>query len=367
MENLGAAISEEELEQMKNKLEAAEALAEQTQEIVQELQEPERREYTEAEQKAAVEEGQRIVEEDPEAAVICQAMVISRQLYWMGRIALQRKLQELDEQRKKDGLAEIPGIEELLVMNVASHGDQLKFTSQQVMHGLATVVLGFVNQEAERDVMLLQQMEQAQKQAQEAENGKEWELAPGLSTLRSRSVIVLPNERKAWPELSKAILDTILAGNEVKGTRKVNVLHITDKLKNDELNKKSDVGTKHYVEVGVNKMMASCNSHGNFDKAMTPWLRLMHKNRVDLILIDDIQPLRVPASSWQSPVKVSEEAHRVIRKWADENDCAVVACLPLSDDERVEHADALAHLSQFVQMVDAPLTVVEETQAVETA
>lgn len=344
MQQLGEAISEEQLAEIERRMEAAADLAEQTQDIVQNLQEPEPVEYTEEQKAAAVVEAQKWLDEDPELALICQTMIISRQLYWMGRIALQRRLSQLSQ---------VPGVEECLVMNVATHGDQQRFTSQQVMHGLGSVVLAFVNGEAERDILLMNQLEQERRQAEEEANGQLWHIAQNLDIMRSKSVIAIPTTRNGWSDLAKEIIETVTADNETKGARKINIFHITDKLKAEELVKKSDIGTKHYVEVGANKMIGSCNGGSSFDKAITPWLRLFHKNRVDLILIDDINPLRVPAASWQSPVKVSEEAHRVIRKWADEHGCAVVACMPV--DDREGQAENIEHLSQFVHLVEVPL------------
>ena len=343
-ENLGSAVDPNEL---KDKLseETLQEAAEQTQEIVQELQDTQE-ELTEEQQLAAVKEAQQYVEEDADINLACHAMIVSRQLYWMGRIALQRRLKDLTT---------TPGVEQALAMNIASHADQMQFTSQQVMAGLAGPVLQFVTAETERDLKLLHEVETARRQAEEQEKAGEWEIIPGLTILRSRSVIVLPMTRDAWPELSAKIMKAAEENNEKHGVRKINVLHISDKLKGDTLIKKSEVGTKHYVEVTMNKAIDSASSAKNFDRVMSQWLRILNKERVDVIIIDDILPLRNPASTWQSPVRVAEEAHRVIRKWADEQGAAIVACLPLKESELEEHGDALSHLGQFVQLIQVPI------------
>ncbi len=343
-QNLGEAVDPEEL---KDKLseDTLQEAAEQTQEIVQELQDTQE-ELTEEQQMEAVKEAQKYLEEDAEINLACHAMITSRQLYWMGRIALQRRLKDLTE---------TPGVEQALAMNIASHADQMQFTSQQVMAGLAGPVLSFVTVETERDLKLLHEVEMARRQAEEQENAGEWEIIPGLTIMRSRSALVLPTTRDAWPELAGQIMKAAEDNNEQHGTRKINILHISDKLKADTLIKKSEMGTKNYVEVTMSKAVDSASSIKNFERVIAPYTRVLNKSRVDVILIDDIIPLRKAASTWQTPVKMAEEAHRVVRKWADEQGAAIIACLPLDESELEEHREAIEHLSQFVQFVRAPL------------
>lgn len=87
----------------------------------------------------------------------------------------------------------------------------------------------------------------------------------------------------------------------------------------------SMAGDKRYFEIGSSKTMGIADTRKGFDSDMSILLRQMYKNRLDVLIVDDLISLTTETTSTASALSRAEHANKVIRRWADAAGCVVIA------------------------------------------
>ncbi len=265
----------------------------------------------------------------------------SLQTYQVARTALSRRCIELGVTEEVEGW---------LVQSMHNHSGTEEVTRQQVLSKLKDLVLPFLMAEfqceGEREQAAVagdEKSEDASRRQQDVPIGYPasplWPLddgdaANGEAVMSRKRPITLVGD----PGVIDVCLDRIQRRCLTRSAGfRPNVLRLTTRLKeHNVLHRKGD--EKQYFEVGANRW-ANCGASGSrLRRELTPWLRLLRKHRVDLLIIEDL-PLFVGGPERLLPQQRAGQGLRALSRWAEETGCAVVAAVPLEREQDKKASD----------------------------
>jgi len=267
----------------------------------------------------------------------------SLQAYQVARTALSRRCQELGVSTDVEGW---------LVQSMHGHVGTEEVTRQQVLSKLKDLVLPFLmaefQAEGEREQSAVVQADKAEDTSRRQQDVPIGYPAAPLWPKEDAGEAMMSRERPLTLVGDPGVIDVCLNHIQTRcltsssGGFRPNVLRLTTRLKeHNVLHKKGD--EKQYFEVGANRW-ANCGASGSrLKRELTPWLRLLRKRRVDLLIIEDL-PLFVGGSDRLPPQQRAGQGLRALTRWAEETGCAVVAAVPL-EREKDKKASELVHPS----------------------
>lgn len=292
-------------------------------------------EFSPEEREAAKAEATRLIASDPEVNLTCMVLMAARQLYSMARVILQRRLGEVTASA---------ATEEILVQAMANKAEA-EFTDEELRNKYTSLVPLFFQKEMARNEVQAREAEiDDAKQADAQRRGTAIPLgfsALGVSELARSKSLLLAGHPKAVQYLLDRVILTAKSAEDTVGPKTV-IAHILKTLYTHTDVTKANNRDKTYVKIGINQALGSGNSLKKFDQLLANWRRLTYKNRVDLLVIDDVAQLYTAGVSGRGSGRNADSANRHVRKWADAAGCAVVAGVPLTgetkaDAEFVEH------------------------------
>lgn len=273
-------------------------------------------------------------EEDNELSAAVGAVIGSRRIYWIARNLIVKHLSKScpDEKVLLALLKEAVRIGD----NPLPPEDLIKDVAYRVDGQIRPMVLNEYTRIAE-EVARVDKLE-----AQAAVDVRKSQPIPlGFAhindeplMMRERSLVVFGNPKLVEESITSSV-EAIKAFNSAAPTEYCVVMHLTDSFKPQALVSSSEMGKRTTVAVGADIATGCAKSHGSFEKFMAQWLRQTYKNRVDVIVIDNLPTLTVETFVGRSPVASAHDAHRIIRRWADDHGCAVLAGIPYNEDQDV--------------------------------
>jgi len=267
---------------------------------------------------------QKLVDKDRQLQQAAVILRDSRRLYILGRSAISRRLGEL-------GHAPDDGVEFAIVhsMNEAS---MASFERQEVFDSLRRLMLPWVTFELAAEKEREKAAEKAEEGAREAERRQKavptglplWPDGAG-DLPRGGEVVVLAGSREPVLRCLRAAADIAARG---QSKPRVAAVHFLEQVYQPATINRTE---KLVVPVGVNQWLHAATTPNGLDKFMQRWLKQTSNGRADLLLVDDLALAFRPLVSDYPEPRAAGSAQRNLRKWAEDNGCAVLAGLPLRD------------------------------------
>jgi len=92
---------------------------------------------------------------------------------------------------------------------------------------------------------------------------------------------------------------------------------------------KSERGKRDYFELGLRQWKEKLSSGRKIDQTLLPWLKWSKKQRIDMVVVDDLALVRPKLSSEVHPAYHLNEANKLLRKWCNRMGAFLVAGAPL--------------------------------------
>jgi hypothetical protein len=274
------------------------------------------------------ERSQRLVKKHDHLVATCVVMGAARQLYNLALVALDRDLRALGCTMEDGTFACITDS-----MQAASMEG---YRRDHVLQKLQKYCLPFMMSELQREEEEVRRADRkAEQLAAEARKGVGIPVgfkleATGTSTLgRDRTTLLVGPPRLVAHALSLATHAALLKPERSDYDPRVVVLRLAaEAFVNRDASKKATTNLNH-LRVGVQQWMHKAESVKGWTKFLQPWLRRTYRNRVDLLVVDDLSMAQSPVLVGAPPHVTAAKSQHVLRRWADQHACAILAGLPL--------------------------------------
>ena len=315
------------------------------------------------------EEQLREIEKKAEKAIrddlIRDASVIllkARQLYTVGLQALSRRCGELNV---------LSEVESVLVQSM-KHAGMQEFTREELMNAVKDQVLPWlvaeIHDQHNREKELVAAEEEAADKARREKwlpldvtptYDWKWHSSSGPELPRTESLVFAGHPGAVKWMLDRACQKLLLQLD------KPTVLRMIAALKQHNVVRRRD-DQNQLFELGSNKWAHEARSLKSLSEALQPFLGFLHNDSVDAVIVDRLDMLNdrfiksVDRPSWVD----AGNAHRHLRKWADEYGCGIIAGIPVGADARspttawegIELDDSWDQLKEHTHLVQLRVT-----------
>lgn len=285
---------------------------------------------SEEEMQKISEASQKLAEKDNPVQSCCVTLIFARQLYYSALQSLRERMTELKHDPSD-------GVEAHLVSSMAEAAKK-PFQRQMLVNKLQSHTLPWLaatiateaeesRQKEHREEMSIDE----QRRVSDIDLGFRWGASddPEKTTVSRDRPLILAGNPRAVDFLLGRLVPITDALTKVLRLCNENIIPNLRKSK-----------SLRYREVSLNIWYCKLASFKQTAKVLGLHLRTMHKQAIDLLIIDDITMLMKPIVKGTADVRTAGNALRHVRKWAEEVGCGIVAGLPLAKGMEIPQVGA---------------------------
>ena len=304
-----------------------------------------KKDLSEAEVQALIDQSTKLLKKHTHLMGSALSSVCARQLYNLATFTLNRDLEEL-------GVRQDEGVYACIIDSMGELAMKA-FSRDKVVDYLKRYALPFAMSEMQRE--LRERDEQDQKaEAQAATIRKDVPIPVaiardlgGPTTMdRDRTVVIAGPRKLVRLLLDKMTNEALLKPELSAYNPRIVVARLAEALSVSGKGGKD----KTYARVGARQWIGAADSPTAFEKFINRWRRACYRERIDLLVVDDITVVQKEHVKNTAPEQLVANAQRVLRKWADKATCGVLAGFPLDEIPDKFEGEAWRQLEVYTEL-----------------